>query len=672
MKIDMKRIPINIYFITAFVFIFSWIFVNYYVSHEQNVYLWDYKYYWKVWEHFSKLLANDPQQWFAEIKAQVKSADYNPLPIVTLFPFYYAIRESRLAYILALSLFYLIPLVFIINFFVRKAFSLKGAWSTLFIITVCITFTAFWKPTLRGLPDIVGLIPISLYCIYILRENLTEKFSLSTCFILGLLSWSPFLLRRWYAYTIVAMYCSTFIYYFLVNYKDLNIKKIAILLSNIFVSGIFVIGFTFLFQKDLLVRVIFTDYSSLYAAYQQSVYLSIMSLYNYMGAYLLPFVFSGVVFAIFQFRKKDGAFVIFCMLNFIISFLLFTNTQAPGIHHILPFAFWLLIIFIYSLFSIIRFVGEVISRFIFVIMMLFCWFAFAHTFIPQINKVNIYDFIFPQKLYPLKVDNYNEYNDLINDIKNLTSHGEKISILSSNGILSDDLLLSISNDLLKDNIVFASQVDMRDKLNFNIFQSEYVVVPTTPQTHLNPDDQMVITIPAKVIVEKRNIGNAYKVISRDYKLSDGVIARIYKKTRPFTTDEVDALLKPFYDKYPDWYQFYQNGLYIPFITSEVTVKPINSHYSLNNEGQIMVFPGGHPDMELKISFPKGEKIKISSINKCDISDGVDIIVNGQAYNIKNGGEILLPESIINNDLSLRFDYKANYYCDELNIVSSKD
>lgn len=668
----MKRIPINIYFITAFVFIFSWIFVNYYVSHEQNVYLWDYKYYWKVWEHFSKLLANDPQQWFAEIKAQVKSADYNPLPIVTLFPFYYAFRESRLAYILALSLFYLIPLVFIINFFVRKAFSLKGAWSTLFIITVCITFTAFWKPTLRGLPDIVGLIPISLYCIYILRENLTEKFSLSACFILGLLSWSPFLLRRWYAYTIVAMYCSTFIYYFLVNYKDLNIKKIAILLSNVFVSGIFVIGFTFLFQKDLLVRVIFTDYSSLYAAYQQSVYLSIMSLYNYMGAYLLPFVFCGVLFAIFQFRKKDGAFVIFCMLNFIISFLLFTNTQAPGIHHILPFAFWLLIIFIYSLFSIMRFVGEVISRFIFVIVMLFCCFSFAHTFIPQINKVYIYDFIFPQKLYPLKVDNYNEYNDLINDIKNLTSHGEKISILSSNGILSDDLLLSISNDLLKDNIVFASQVDMRDKLNFNIFQSEYVVVPTTPQTHLNPDDQMVITIPAKVIVEKRNIGNAYKVISRDYELSDGVIARIYKKTRPFTIDEVDALLKPFYDKYPDWYQFYQNGLYTPFITSEVTVKPINSHYSLNNEGQIMVFPGGHPDMELKISFPKGEKIKISSINKCDISDGVDIIVNGRVYNIKNGGEILLPESIINNDLSLRFDYKANYYCDELNIVSSKD
>lgn len=668
----MKRIYISIYAISVFVFIFSWVFVNYYVSHEQNVYLWDYKYYWKVWEHFSKLLANDPYRWFAEIKAQVKSADYNPLPIIILFPFYYVIKESRLAYVLALSLFYLIPLVFIINYLVRKAFSLKGTLSTFLIITVCITFTAFWKPTLRGLPDIVGLIPISLYCIYILSVNLTEKFNLRSCFILGLLSWSPFLLRRWYAYTIVAMYCSTFIYYFLYNYKDLNIRKISALLCNIFVSGVFVIGFTFIFQKDLLLRIIFTDYSSLYTAYQQSFYLSIMSLYDYMGAYLLPFVIFGVVFAIFQFRKKEGAFVIFCMLNFIISFVLFTNTQAPGIHHILPFAFWLLIIFIYSLLNIKRFVGEGISCFIFVIMMMFCSFVFVHTFIPHMNKVYIYDSIFPQKLYPLKVDNYHEYTNLINDIKSLTSHGEKVSILSSNGILSDDLILSISNDLLEDSIVFASQVDLRDKLNFNIFQSEYLVVPTTPQTHLNPDDQMVITVPAKVIVETRNIGNSYKIISRDYKLSDGVIARIYKKTRPFTIDELEAFLKPFYDKYPDWYQIYHNGLYIPFITSNVTVKPVNSQYSIDNEGKIMIFPGEHPDMELKISFPRGEKIKINSINKCDISDGVDIIANGQVYNLKNGGEILLPESIINNnDFSLRFDYKANYYCDELNIVSAK-
>src|SRR5690606_16042853 len=113
-----------------------------------------------------------PAEWLHQVLRQVRQADYNPLPMVPLTPVYLLMGSSRPVYISALVALYLVPVCFMFAYLARRLadarLSSQAAWLAL---GVALLYVPFWRPTLRGLPDIVGLVPILAALILVLKHD---------------------------------------------------------------------------------------------------------------------------------------------------------------------------------------------------------------------------------------------------------------------------------------------------------------------------------------------------------------------------------------------------------------------------------------------------------------------------------------------------------------------
>jgi hypothetical protein len=434
---------------------------------------------------------------------------------------------------------YLFPTVILFHLLCKR-FSDNHSFGWLLLSCILpLTFVAFWAPTLKGYPDISGLIPIIAALLYVSSSDFGDKVKIKKALVTGLLLWSPFLLRRWYAYTVVSLYISLpVLNYFLYNNAKHSFGRVAIIIKNFFVAGIFSVLLTLIFQGALIKRVIATDYATIYSAYQSSLSHSIENLYNDIGLYLFPFVIIGLL-SIFRSKdRNDKILIIFSAFNLVFSFFLFTRTQSPGVQHCLPFALWALIIATLGLKTLLHLATSKTYQYSMLIAVTGLCFFINYTSLFSAKQYTTIDKLLPIKSLPIHVDNFNNYVTLVKNIESLTQGNEKVTILSSSSVLNDDMINTISYRKLTGKIAYASQVDLRDGINIESLLSKYFVVADPIQTHLTPDGQRVITIPANEILSGDGIGAAFRRIGPAYKLSDGVTAYIYERTRSYTDKEI--------------------------------------------------------------------------------------------------------------------------------------
>lgn len=215
---------------------------------------------------------------------------------------------------------------------------------------------------------------------------------------------------------------------------------------------------------------------------------------------------------------------------------------------------------------------------------------------------------------------------MANTIDSLTNNGEKISILASSGVLNDDMLITISNEKLEKKTNRVAHVDKRDGFYLSFFQSDFVIVTSPPQTHLLESGQQVIIVPSESILNHENIGKAYKKLSYEFKLSNGVSAYIYKKERPFTLEEINDFFDIFYKKYPNWNTLYNNTVKA-FLTAEISKGDIWGSFDLDlHDHSIHAHPGENKPTEATIHIPDDiDLIEFQSSNtQCNIDDVIRI------------------------------------------------
>lgn len=200
-------------FITLYIVLFTISFIH----SETGVYWADLSGYQNLWLNFSQLLSSSPLDAISELFRTIRNDDYNELPITLSSPFFFLPIGYRLSYILSLVVLYILPLSILIGLLLNKfnIHNFKG------IVFISLTFSTFWIPTLRGYPDISGLIFVVSAILISLNNDLTKKISIKHAILLGLLLWLPFGLRRWYIYTIISLYVSLpVLNYFLYNEKN--------------------------------------------------------------------------------------------------------------------------------------------------------------------------------------------------------------------------------------------------------------------------------------------------------------------------------------------------------------------------------------------------------------------------------------------------------------------
>lgn len=521
----------------------------FYVSLENNVYYWDYLTYFNRATKLNALYHGHPFKAIGKIFSSVWKSDYNYLPSIILSFSIELTQNHRQSYIQTILLFYFMPFAALFVAIFSKITRVSH-WKDLLLPSMLVfTNMALIGPLLRGFPDVGGMIFIECAILLAMVNDYSESISVKKSIQLGAVLWGAFLFRRWYAYTVVALYVSLPIFnYFHFNSK-IYYKRLLNTAKSFLISGVSSIVFVLVFQFGLLLKILRTDYSVAYSAYQKPMMVSINAIFGAFGLYLVPFLALGVLFLI---REKDKRLVLslaFCLFNLIFSAFLFLRTQSPGIQHIIPFSFWMLMLAAYGamrLFHSFRWgsVFQVVFCIILPTVLLVALFCDRPYQIPFLREM------LPLRLAPITTENFQIYQQLVDDLEHVYKPQGSVAILSSSFVLNESIVENVSNYRLVTEDV--AHVDLRDHFKSTLLNARYVVVVSPVQTHLALSDQRVITVPAYEILNGEGVGKNYKKVGRSYELKPGIYAYIYEKTEPFSADEIACLNGELYKYYPDW------------------------------------------------------------------------------------------------------------------------
>lgn len=543
-------------------FIISSVFVIKYVKNEDPVYIFDYSGYYELYKTVSQLFIDNKHLYLSEIISSIRNLDYNFSPVILLLPFYYMFKTSRVGYILGLGILYVIPtimltIVLINNMILKKEKKLQINM-LIFIITICTIcslYTRWWSPTLRGLPDIVALIPLMIATLLALKHPYSEKQKIYISVIIGFCIYLSFLFRRYFIYAIIGLYLSLFIIEFIKAFKNKDNKKekYVNIIKNFMISGVTTLVCVLLIQTPLVIKILGENYSNSYSAFQLPLLSHITNIINEFGYIVIILSIIGLIFCI---KNKEHRYNgLFCLLNILICYLTFMTVQAMGVHHFLTISPWIFILTSYGIWAIYSLIKNNVFKYAFLILIILLFainfattYIFRDTNIPIISQNN--------KYYKFKYDNFDELNRLIYDIDKLIGNDNvRFSVLASNENISDNLLDLLGTQNMKNHITYTSAIDLRDGINFNSLMSKYMVVTDKAQISISEEGQKIITVPNDEIFNHTSIGKAYKEVSGPYILQDGVKAYIYEKTRPFEEEEITEYMEKLISFHEEWKKY---------------------------------------------------------------------------------------------------------------------
>ena len=174
-----------------------------YVSREQTFYWWDYAGYNTATVNTANLFRDSPDKaWRGVIESLSK--EKNLLISLPLVPFILLFGESRLSYILSVSLIYVLPFRLLLGAISVKlipVYSRRVFWST---VLLSLLIPMSWIPTLRGYLDTGGCVFVALAILVYLQDVKLKswwKIPLIGFFLAVAILW-----RRHFAYSAIAFF----------------------------------------------------------------------------------------------------------------------------------------------------------------------------------------------------------------------------------------------------------------------------------------------------------------------------------------------------------------------------------------------------------------------------------------------------------------------------------
>jgi hypothetical protein len=563
-----------------------------YVSREHTFYWWDYAGYNTATVNTANLFRDSPHQaWRGVIESLSK--EKNLLISLPLVPFILLFGESRLSYILSVSLIYVLPFRLLLGAISAKlipVYSRRVFWST---VLLSLLIPMSWIPTLRGYLDTGGCVFVALAILVYLQDvKLKSWWKIP---LIGFLLAAAILWRRHFAYSAIAFFgaatLQAFIEFILLIYRretalsSSKDKEVAVpfpyrcLFESAVKLGLIAatsLTILMLVAGDFTRSALTVDYRNLYVAWSLPVndILTRYADFYGLGTWLLVLIgFSAGILT----RILVPAAAIFVSLFGVLSLIEWLLVLRYGyLHytiHITPIALLGLSTFFWTTWLTLQ--GKV-RYFILGAAGLYLVLNAAVGLIPlKIDLSRLFIANFP----PLVRSDYDEVVKLVEFLRKLAPNEEPIYIVGASNNFNANILRQANRKLnppegwWKLNTIGRPQIDSRDTYPLpELLQSQYAVVAVPFQQVLPTDEQVlrsqeqdVVKVVYDAFTQNWEIARDFQLLPEQFKLENGVTLSVYRRMRPTDTATavrtLDAMQRQIVDRpgtQLDWISLHQS------------------------------------------------------------------------------------------------------------------
>lgn len=514
-----------------------------YVAGSSTVYIWDTAGYWLN----ARTLAQAPLglAQMQEVLASVITLDYNYLLAWPISLVMRLMGTGRYVFVLATVNLYLMPGVWGLCALSRRVG--RGGGAMLVLGLPMLAYTA-----LVGFVDVAA----ASAAVWVFVVYTDEKRPAGARGVLaGALLVLTFLLRRYFFFFAISFGAAALLKKLLTDRKHW-VDWVSMLCSAA-VCGVF-------FAQSFLVdKILHSNYGDIYSAYALGLWSDVRLFCRYFGWALL---FFALVLGVAMLLRKGPARgeAVLALGQVVLCFLLFTRVQSHGQQHLLLYLPGLAALLVSGLAELPDWGWRTPVTWTMTAVMA------VSPFLPRtqpaaISEIKIPD-VLPAFSYrsPRRTD-LMELLALRSYMDNLSQGGEKTaavvaSSLLFNGNTYENLLISLGipeGDGPRTKLLYMADVDKRDGFAWNVLSANYLIVTDPVQTHLGEENQFLITLLARDLLDGTGPGAAFKPLKVGFTLEGGIKVYVYARTRDVTEEEYRSVSERLIEKYPDYAWLYQ-------------------------------------------------------------------------------------------------------------------
>lgn len=415
-------------------------------------------------------------------------------------------------------------------------------------MVILIILPILWQPVLQGFLDVGALI----FIFVIWKKHFEDGFvNLKFKEIWTKSLWLSFLVvfRRYFVYWVISYFLMSVLEEIYRNKR--NIKKAFWGVSKIVLTGVITFIVYFFVAYPLSLEMMINNYSVAYSAYKDSANFLIF-LKNSFSQFGWLFIMTILLGTVRYLKGKQREAAWFSIGQTILTLYLFFGVQDLSEQH------YYLIVPMILMVELLLFLNCRDKWYkLFLLGVCFLNFMVGFNFI-KINRESITtSWLTEVRLTAAKRKDMAVFGKIFKTLKYIEDSDEgKIYVLASSNVINEDILRGYCYLPEGDSywnicrqILDTAEVDLRDGFPNNIAEAKYVMVAEPIQYHLRSEDQEVVGIPAKMILNNNGIGKLFYKLPYEFNLEENVKLMIYKYNGQSEFDEMEKISETLMEKY---------------------------------------------------------------------------------------------------------------------------
>ena len=509
-------------------FVFGLAFL--YIAAEHTVYWWDYGVYQDIATTTAASFAGSSGAGFSSLWASL-SQDYTELFAVPLMPALWLFGTSRLVFIEAMALLFLLPLTLVLGKLAARLVPEAAASAFWTAVLVAVLTPAAWLPILRGFPDAAAALLVALALLAQLRpEDPLRSLRSGAWLALAMLVRRHFLLAL--PPLAVAIVLVSVLYPGAARRRWLGALREGLLLSLGALLVLSTLGYPFVH------RVVTRDFGQLYAAYENPpavVAGNILARYGWLtcGLAVLGFVLAA------RRRLADARATLLVgtfTAGMLAAWCLYVRQLGEQyMYHFLPFV----VLGFILLWTAARSYGpraEQCARILGSLLL-------ATNMLLGLADLPIaYDSFAGRDLFagnqaPLYRYDIDALQRMVRRLRELVPPETPVAVVASSPILNWSIVRGVDQGVRNAgdaplDIPRIAEVDSRDRYPLGLLLKAGAAVVAEPlQLHLSSESQLTMVAAHTLLTEATPLAADYERLPETYELDHGVRAVIFKRVR---------------------------------------------------------------------------------------------------------------------------------------------